>query len=201
MEWLRKIIEKAEIKDEKIDIDGIMREISGEFPKHAVPKSEFNSINEQLKTANGTIKDLEKSNKDNEDLQAKIKGYEKEIETLKANDLLKTKEFALKEKLNQMGVTDSDYLIYKHGGIDKFSFDDKGTPIGVEEAVSSYKESMPYIFGLDSKRTVYRPLKGEENTAANPFAKETFNLTKQGELFKENPALAKELAAIAGMSV
>lgn len=100
MEWLRKIIEKAEIKDEKIDIDGIMKEISGEFPKHAVPKSEFNSINEQLKTANGTIKDLEKSNKDNEDLQAKIKGYEKEIETLKANDLLKTKEFALKEKLN-----------------------------------------------------------------------------------------------------
>ena len=108
---------------------------------------------------------------------------------------------SLKKILSEMGVTDTDYLIYKHGGIDKFSFDDKGTPIGVEEAVSSYKESMPYIFGLDGKRTIYRPTKGGNDTAVNPFAKETFNLTKQGELFKENPALAKELAAIAGMSV
>lgn len=201
MEWLRKIIEKAEIKDGKIDIDGIMKEINSEFPKNAVPKSEFNSVNEQLKTANSTIKDLEKSNKDNEDLQAKIKGYETEIENLKADSLLKSKEFALREKLTKIGVTDADYLIYKHGGIDKFNFDDKGTPIGVEEAVSVYKESMPYIFGADTKKIIYRPVKGEENTAVNPFAKETFNLTKQGEIFKENPAQAKELAAQAGMSI
>lgn len=201
MEWLRKIIEKAKIEDGKLDIDMLMKEISMEFPKNAVPKAEFNSINEQLKTANGTIKDLEKSNKGNEDLQTKIKGYEAEIEKLKADGLLKTKEFALKEKLTKIGVTDTDYLIYKHGGIDKFNFDDKGTPIGVEETVSGYKESMPYIFGSESKRTVYRPLKGEENTAVNPFAKETFNLTKQGELFKENPAQAKELAAQAGLNI
>ena len=201
MEWLKKIIEKAEIKDGKIDIDGIMKEINSEFPKNAVPKSEFNSVNEQLKTANSTIKDLEKSNKDNEDLQAKIKGYETEIENLKADSLLKSKEFALREKLTKIGVTDADYLIYKHGGIDKFNFDDKGTPIGVEEAVSVYKESMPYIFGADTKKIIYRPVKGEENTAVNPFAKETFNLTKQGEIFKENPAQAKELAAQAGMSI
>jgi len=35
----------------------------------------------------------------------------------------------------------------------------------------------------------------------NPFAKETFNLTKQGELFKENPAQARELAAQAGITI
>lgn len=201
MEWLKKIIEEVKIEDGKIDIDTLMKEISAEFPKHAVPKSEFNSINEQLKTANGTIKDLEKSNKDNEDLQAKIKGYEEEIENLKAEGALKSKEFALKKKLSEIGVTDADYLIYKHGGIEKFSFDDKGTPVLVEEAVSSYRESMPYIFGSDGKKTVYRPTKGDNNTAVNPFAKETFNLTKQGELFKENPARAKELAAIAGVSI
>ena len=201
MEWLKKIIEKAEIKDGKIDIDGIMKEISSEFPKNAVPKTEFNSVNEQLKTANATIKDLEKSNKDNEDLQTKIKGYETEIKNLKADSLFKSKEFALKEKLTKIGVTDADYLIYKHGGIDKFNFDDKGTPIGVEETVSAYKESMPYIFGANNKRVIYRPIKGEENRAVNPFAKETFNLTKQGELFKENPAQAKELAAQVGINI
>jgi len=201
MEWLGKIIENAKVEDGKIDIDGVMKEINAEFPKNAVPKAEFNSINEQLKTANGTIGELEKSNKDNEDLQAKIKDYETKIANLEAADLLKTKEFALKEKLTKIGVTDTDYLIYKHGGIDKFNFDDKGTPIGVEESVAAYKESMPYIFGMESKKTVYRPLRGEENTAANPFARETFNLTKQGELFKENPAQAKELAAQAGINI
>ena len=201
MEWLRKIIEKAEIKDGKIDIDGIMKEISGEFPKHAVPKSEFNSVNEQLKTANGTIKDLEKSNKDNEDLQTKIKGYETEIENLKAEGLLKSKEYALKKILSEMGVTDTDYLIYKHGGIDRFNFDDKGVPIGVEEAISGYKESMPYIFGSDINKTIYRPVRGEKDSFENPFAKETFNMTKQGELFKENPMRAKEMAARAGITI
>ncbi len=201
MEWLRKIIENAKIDGGKIDIDAVMKEINMEFPKNAVPKAEFNSINEQLKTANVTIKELEKSNKDNEDLQTKIKNYETEIENLKADGLLKTKEFALKEKLAKIGVTDADYLIYKHGGIDKFNFDNKGIPIGVEEDIAAYKESMPYIFGLESKRTIYKPPKGEEHTTVNPFAKETFNLTKQGELFKENPAQAKELAVQAGITI
>ena len=201
MKWLRKIIENTKIDDGKIDIDSIMREINDEFPKNAVPKAEFNSLNEQLKTANATIKELEKSNKDNEDLQAKIKNYETEIENLKANDLLKTKEFALKEKLTKIGVMDTDYLIYKHGGIDRFNFDDKGVPIGVEETVSGYKESMPYIFGSDINKTIYRPVRGEKDSFENPFAEETFNMTKQGELFKENPMRAKEMAAQAGITI
>jgi len=146
MEWLKRIIESAKVDDGKIDVDSLMKKINAEFSKNAVAIADFNSINEQLEKANNTIKELEKSNKDNQDLQTKIKNYETEIVNLKAADLIKTKEFALKEKLNKMGVTDADYLIYKHGGIDKFNFDDKGVPIGVEEAVSGYKESMPYIF-------------------------------------------------------
>lgn len=201
MKWLRKIIENAKIDDGKIDVDSVMSEINAEFPKNAVPKTAFNSVNEQLKTANTTIKELEKSNKDNEDLQIKIKDYETEIENLKADSLLKAKEYALKEKLSKIGVMDADYLIYKHGGIDKFNFDDKGVPIGVEEAVSGYKDSMPYIFGADIKKVVYRPIRGGNDNFENPFAEETFNMTKQGELFKENPAQAKELAAQAGISI
>ena len=36
---------------------------------------------------------------------------------------------------------------------------------------------------------------------ANPFAKETFNLTKQGELLKSNPEQAKAMAAAAGVTI
>jgi len=38
-------------------------------------------------------------------------------------------------------------------------------------------------------------------TGPNPFAKETFNLTKQCELMNANPAQAKSLAAAAGVEV
>ena len=35
----------------------------------------------------------------------------------------------------------------------------------------------------------------------NPFAKDSFNLTKQGELLKNNPVKAKELAEAAGVTL
>ena len=47
---------------------------------------------------------------------------------------------------------------------------------------------------------IYEPNKGG-NPTKNPFAKETFNLTEQGKMFKENPAQAKELAAAAGVTI
>ena len=53
----------------------------------------------------------------------------------------------------------------------------------------------------DIKKVVYRPIRGGNDNFENPFAEETFNMTKQGELFKENPAQAKELAAQAGISI
>lgn len=200
MEWLRKILDSTKIEDNKLDVDSLMKQINNEFSKNAVMRNEFNTLNEQLKTANSTIRDLEKSNKNNEDLQTKIKDYEEKFSKLEAEAVLKTKEYGLREKLSKLGVTDLDYIIYKHGGIDKFSFDDKGSPIGVEEAIAPYKESMPYIF-TDSQKVIYKPQKGKSDVSINPFAKDTFNLTRQGELFRENPIQAKELAAQAGINI
>ena len=77
MEWLKAILEKAKIEDGKLDIDGVMSTVNSEFPKYAVPKNVFNDKVTELKTANKTIEDLKQSNADNEELQNKIKGYEK----------------------------------------------------------------------------------------------------------------------------
>ena len=43
MEWLKAILEKAEIKDGKLDVDAVMNAAQKEFPKHAVPKDDFNN--------------------------------------------------------------------------------------------------------------------------------------------------------------
>ena len=75
MEWLRKILENAEVKEGKLDVDSLMASINTEFPKNAVPKDKYNDISGQLKTANETIKALKQNNADNEALQAKVTEY------------------------------------------------------------------------------------------------------------------------------
>lgn len=126
MEWLRKLLENAQIKDGKLDIEALMTSINTEFPKNAVPKDKYNDVSSQLKTANDTIKDLKKNNADNETLQNTIKEHENTIATLKADSLKREKEFIVKGALENAGATDVDYLLYKLGGVDKLEMDSEG---------------------------------------------------------------------------
>jgi len=202
MEWLRKLLEGAKKKEDgSIDIDDLMKSINVEFPKNAVPKETYNDVSDKLKTANTTIGDLKKNNTDNETLQKTIKDHEDTIKTLESNSINLKKEYALKDKLKDLGVKDADYLIYKHGGIDKFNYDKDGNLIGLEDTIKPYKESMSHIFTTGKTETNYNPAGGGEYKGANPFAKETFNLTEQGKLLTSNPAQAKELASAAGVTL
>ena len=62
MEWLKAILEKAVITDGKLYVEATMKTINAEFPKHAVPKQDYNDKVKELTTANDTIKDLKKNN-------------------------------------------------------------------------------------------------------------------------------------------
>ena len=97
---------------------------------------------------------------------------------------------------------DADYLIYKHGGIDKFTFDKENNPIGVEDTIKPYKEdtTMAHLF-KEQKKPPYTPNGGGNGGTVNPFAKETYNLTKQGELLRSNPEQAKAMAIAAGITL
>jgi hypothetical protein len=203
MDWILKLIEKH-TKDGVLDFEALNKEMAIEFPKYAVPKATFNDINEQLKTANTTITELKKNNEDNETLQATIKTHETTIATLKVEADKTRKEYVLKEKLNGLGVTDADYLIFKQGGIDKFNFDGDGNPIGLEETIKPYQESVPHIFKQEQQQpkfTGVNPVDGTKPLPGhNPWKKENFNLTDQGKIFKENPELAKSLMSQAGVT-
>lgn len=200
MEWLKTILEQAKVENGKLDIDGVMSTVNSEFPKYAVPKSVFNGKAEELKSANKTIEELKKSNADNEELQSKINAYEGEIETLKTNALNTAKTYALKEQLSKAGVTDTDYLIYKQGGVNKFTFDKDGKPVGVDDVLKPLREDKTYSH-LFTSGGGYTPKGGAGGTTANPWAKETFNLTEQGKIFKEDPARARELATSVGAKI
>lgn len=171
--------------------------------KYEALEVEKGNLETQIKTLNKTIADLKKNNSDNEELQKTIETLNSDMTKLKEDNIKATKTFALTQSLQKAGVLDAEYLIYKAGGIDKFNFDKDGNPIGVEETLTPYKadETMAHLFKQEQKKPPYNPKGGGGNGEINPFAKETFNLTKQGELLKSNPEQAKAMAAAAGVTL
>ncbi|MDO4295028.1 MAG: phage scaffolding protein [bacterium] len=168
--------------------------------KGYVPKERFDEVNGKLKEANGTIETLKKNNTDNEALQKQVKQYKDKVTELETAAANTQKEYALKDKLKEAGVVDADYIIYKQGGLDKFTFDRDGKPIGVDDILKPMKETTPHLF-QKSGTGGYNPTGGGTPPAKNPFAKDSFNLTEQGKLLRENPAQARELAAAAGVKL
>ena len=195
------------MKKEELVVKGLSEEQAqiavdawNEAVKGFVPKERFDEVNGKLKEANTTIETLKKDNSDNEELQKQVKEYKEKVTALEMASANTVKEYALKDKLKEAGVIDADYIIYKQGGLDKFTFDKDGKPIGIDDIVKPLKESAPHLFkavpGPD-----YKPAGGGTPLAKNPFAKDSFNLTEQGKLLKENPAQAQVLAAAAGVTI
>ena len=111
MEWLKKLLETAEIKDGKLDVDSLLKSINAEFPKHAVPKVDYNTKAEELRTATETIETLKKENKENGTLQQKIKDYEADVKRLQGENETVKKTYALKEVLQKSGCADPDRCV------------------------------------------------------------------------------------------
>lgn len=171
-----------------------------ETMKGFVPKERFDEVNGKLKEANTTIDSLKKENADNEELQKQVKEYKEKVTSLEATAANTRKEYVLKEKLTAAGVLDADYVIYKQGGIEKFVFDKDGSPVGIDDTLKPLKESSPHLFKAEQPGG-YKPNGGGNPPAANPWKKDSFNLTEQGRIYKENPTQAKELAAAAGVTI
>jgi len=78
--------------------------------------------------------------------------------------------------------------------------------LGLTDQLEALKTSDAYLFDTVPLLSGREPGAGSGgggygNTKDNPFKKETWNLTKQAALYKENPELAKKMAAAAGVSV
>jgi hypothetical protein len=71
--------------------------------------------------------------------------------------------------------------------------------LGFDEQVAALKESDPYLFGVELKGRVPEGTGKPPQAQENPWKKETWNLTKQGEITKKDPDLAAKLKAEAGV--
>ncbi len=203
MEWLKVIFEKATIKDGVLDIDALMETIKTEFPKNAVPKTEFNTLNDtkkdleqQIKDRDKQLKDLQDKAKGNEDMEKTIKELQDTNKTTKEQYEAKIKEMTISAAI-QAKLTDTKYpdLLMTKFDKTKLVMNADGTVTGIDEQLTTIKETYKDLF--------VPPVTGKEpynkdknpNGQKNPWSKEHFNLTEQGRLLKENPALAKQLMA------
>lgn len=151
MEWIKAILDKHIGEDGVLNLEEAQKEISTEFPKNAVPKSEFNTKIDDLKVANETIDTLQKENKDVETLQTTINDYKTQLEELETERAEERKTYAVKEALQGAGVSDVDYMMFKLGEVE---VDEEGNIKDLESKVKELQEANPTFF----------PTKDDEDT-------------------------------------
>ena len=165
------------------------------FDEAATAKS---NLETQIKERDKQLETLKKTAGDKEKLEATIKQlqednksaktkYETDLKNLRIDSAVKLKLSGTAQDVDIVaGLIDKTKLIVS----------DDGTVAGLDEQINPFlfKDGKP-------KGSGYEPAGGNGENKVNPFKKETFNMTEQGRLFKENPALAKSLAQEAGVSI
>lgn len=208
-EVIEKLLKDNGVAEDKIKaaVDSIMdtngKDIEAEKAKTTAKDGELATANKTIKELQDTVKKFDGKDPDQlqKDLDALNIKYKNDIEAEKKKTSDTLKAFALKEQLVKSGVLDPDYMIYKAGGIEKFTFDSEDKPIGVDDVLKPYKDDKAMAHLFKASTPPYDPKSGVGSGTDNPFAKETFNMTKQGELLKSNPEQAKALAAAAGVKI
>lgn len=109
-------------------------------------KTEHEGLTKQLDEANTLIEELKKSNKNDEDLQQKIAGYETQVQQLQA-ELEQTRlDAAIKVELLSGKALDVDYLTFKLKEKGELTLDDNGKIKGWDDKLAALKTQFPTQF-------------------------------------------------------
>lgn len=175
-----------------------------------VPKSRFNEVNEEKKTLTATVADrdkqletLKKSTGDLDALKNQIKSLQDankkaqeeadaKMKELRINDAIK---LAIVDKAQDVDIVSS--LFDKT----KLILGDDGKITGLDEQLKELQKNKAFLFKQAGPNPRYDPKGGNGTPSTNPFAKDTFNLTEQGRLLRENPEQAKAFAQAAGVTI
>lgn len=171
------------------------------FDEAAAAKS---NLETQIKERDKQLDTLKKTAGDKEKLEATIKQLQEDNKSAKTKYETDLKNLRIDSavKLKLSGTAQDVDIVA--GLIDKTKLivGDDGSVTGLDEQINPLKQSKPFLFKeIKSKGGSYDPAGGAGGNTVNPFKKETFSLTEQGKLFKENPALAKSLAQEAGINI
>jgi len=207
------LLKKLGIED--TEVEKIDAEVRKTLPLHFVPKSQYNDVSEAKKqaekdrdTASGQLEELKKSAGDNEALKKQIETLQDANSTAKTEYEAKVNDLQLSTALKLALANDvhENALDMALGAIDKtkIELDDSGAVKGgLEDQIKALRENKGFLFVEKEPETTPKPKgwtppegkpKGSDSQI-NPWKKETFNLTEQGRIIRENPDLAKQMQA------
>ena len=163
--------------------------------------AERNRYKEMVEERDSQLADLKTWAKDNEVLKAQIaelQAKNKQV-TEDYEKQLKDQRFAFAiERAVAKADARNVKAVMALLDTSKISLDGENL-LGFDEQVAALKESDPYLFGVELKGRVPEGAGKPPQTPENPWKKETWNLTKQGEITKKDPDLAAKLRAQAGV--
>lgn len=160
-------------------------------------KGQKEDLDEQIKTANNTIKDLKKNNVDNEELQKTIKQHEDTIKTLKTDSEAKirnlTLDSAINNALTKAKAKHSDLLASKFDR-DKLVINEDGTVTGLDEQLKVFKETYKDMFEVTLGGGT--PANPDTKSTQTTVTKEAFlkmDFYEQSKFANENPEKYAEI--------
>ena len=206
MDWLKEILKKAGIEEGKLD--GVIGDISKELPKHFIPKDKYNEVAEAKKKLEADLQARDAQLEQLKQAAGNSEELKKQIEALQAENKKATEEW--QTKMSQMKL---DFAIEKALAaakaknpkavkalldMDKVKMDGDQL-LGIDEQLKALQQSDPYLFGDSGKVGGGTNPPGAGNPEVNPWKPETFNLTLQGQILREDPAKATRMKAEAGV--
>jgi len=163
--------------------------------------AERNRYKEMVEERDSQLADLKTWAKDNEVLKAQIAELQAKNKQVTEDYEKQLKEqrfaFAIERavaKADARNVKAVVALLDKT----KISLDGENL-LGFDEQIAALKKSDPYLFGVELKGRTPEGTGKQPQIQENPWKRETWNLTKQGEIIRKDPDLAAKLKAEAGV--
>ena len=206
MDWLKELLKKAGIEEEKVD--GVISDISKELPKYFIPKDKYNEVAEAKKKLETDIQERDNQLEQLKNAAGNSEELKAQIEQLQAENQKAAEEWQAKMAQMQLDFAIEKALAAAKAknpkavkallDMEKVKLDGEQL-LGLDDQLKAIQQSDPYLFGESGKVGSGTNPPGAGNPEANPWKKETWNLTQQGKILLEDPAKAARMKAEAGV--
>ena len=206
MDWMKEILKKAGIEEEKVD--GVISDISKELPKYFIPKDKYNEVAEAKKKLEADIQERDNQLEQLKNAAGNSEELKAQIEQLQAENQKAAEEWQAKMAQMQLDFAIEKALAAAKAknpkavkallDMEKVKLDGEQL-LGLDDQLKAIQQSDPYLFGESGKVGSGTNPPGAGNPETNPWKKDSWNLTQQGKILLEDPAKATRMKAEAGI--
>jgi hypothetical protein len=206
MDWLKGILKKAGIEEGKLD--SVIGDINKELPKHFIPKDKYNEVAEAKKKLETDIQERDKQFEQLKNAAGNSEELKAQIEQLQAENQKAAEEWQAKMAQMQLNFAIEKALAAAKAkntkavkallDLEKVKLDGEQL-LGLDDQLKELQKSDAYLFGDSGKVGSGTNPPGAGTGEVNPWRKDSWNLTMQGKILREDPAKATRMKAEAGI--